>query len=573
VVLMATYKQLLTENKERNMRRMRAFFKNRRKVTITTLLVVGLGFAAFKSADDYFEISKNIDVYTTLYKEVNAYYVDEVEPSKLMRKGIDAMLNSLDPYTNFISESEIEDYRFQITGQYGGIGSTIVRKGDYVAISEPYDGYAAAKNDLRAGDILLEADGKSLKGLGVDGVSKFLKGQPETDLILKIERDGVVMTKAIKREEIHVKNVPYFGMINEHTGYIVLEEFRSDAGKEVADALRELKKNTGLTSVILDLRGNPGGLLHEAVNIVNVFVERGQLVVSTKGKVTDLNRDYKTINMPVDLELPLVVLVNKGSASASEIVSGTLQDLDRGIVLGQRSYGKGLVQSTRMLTYGTQLKITTQKYYTPSGRCIQALDYAQRKDDGTVPFVPDSLRKAFKTKNGRPVLDGAGIDPDIKTPKAETSKLTASLISKLLIFDFANKYRNTHASIAAAKDFKLTDADWKNFVAFLKDKDYGYQTETERALEELKKKAESEKYFDGISTSYEQLKKELGHDKQADLEKNKDEIMKLLEKEIAIRYYFQKASWEVGFDDDAEITEALKILSDLPKYKATLAGK
>lgn len=555
------------------MKRVSTFFRNRRKTIMIGLAVVGLGFAAFKSADDYFEISKNIDIYTTLYKEVNTYYVDEVEPSKLMREGIDAMLNSLDPYTNFISESEIEDYRFQITGQYGGIGSMIVKKGDYVAISEPYEGYAAAKSDLRAGDILLEADGKSLKGLNVDGVSKFLKGQPETELTLKIMRDGVEMTKVIKREEIKVKNVPYYGMINEHTGYIVLEEFRSDAGKEVADALKELKKNTGLNSVILDLRGNPGGLLHEAVNIVNVFIDRNQLVVSTKGKVTEQNRDYRTINVPVDMEIPLVVLTNKGSASASEIVSGTIQDLDRGVVLGQRTYGKGLVQSTRMLSYGTQLKITTQKYYTPSGRCIQALDYSQRKEDGTVPNTPDSLRKEFKTKNGRRVLDGAGIDPDVKTTRTEYSKITNSLISKLLIFDFANKYRNTHDKIASAKDFKLTDADWKDFTNFLKDKEYDYQTETEKALEELKKKAEGEKYYEGISKSYEQLKKELGHDKMADLEKNKEEIMKLLEKEIATRYYYQRATWEVGFNDDPEITEALALLNDMTRYKKILAGR
>ncbi len=552
------------------MKRIKNFFGNRRKTVITTLVVLSLSFAAFKGADDYFEISKNIDIYTTLYKEVNTYYVDEVEPAKLMRKGIDAMLNSLDPYTNYISESEIEDYRFQITGQYGGIGSSIVKKGDYIAISEPYEGYAAQKNDLRAGDLLIEADGKSLKGLDVSGVSKFLKGQPDTEVKLVIERDGQRMTKIIKREEIHVKNVPYYGMIDEHTGYIVLEEFRSDAGKEVADALKELKKNAGLTSVILDLRGNPGGLLHEAVNIVNVFVPRDQLVVSTKGKVTDLNRDYKTINSPVDIEIPVVVLTNKGSASASEIVSGTIQDLDRGVVLGQRTYGKGLVQSTRMLTYGTQLKITTQKYYTPSGRCIQALDYSHRREDGSVPAMPDSLRNEFKTKGGRKVLDGAGIDPDIQTEATPHSKITQSLIRKLLIFDFANKYRNTHESIEKASTFSLSEKDWNDFKAFVKDKDYGYQTETEKAMDALKEKAEKEEYFSGISNEFEMLKKQLGHDKQADLEKNKDEILKVLEKEIAIRFYFQKANWEVGFNDDPEITAALSILNDMARYKSLL---
>lgn len=555
------------------MKRIKNFFSNRRKTVITTLVVLSLSFVAFKGADDYFEISKNIDIYTTLYKEVNTYYVDEVEPAKLMRKGIDAMLNSLDPYTNFISESEIEDYRFQITGQYGGIGSSIVKKGDYIAISEPYEGYAAQKNDLRAGDLLIEADGKSLKGLEVDGVSKFLKGQPDTEVKLTIERDGQRMVKTIKREEIHVKNVPYYGMVNEHTGYIVLEEFRSDAGKEVADALKELKKNAGLTSVILDLRGNPGGLLHEAVNIVNVFVPRDQLVVSTKGKVTDLNRDYKTINSPVDTEIPVVVLTNKGSASASEIVSGTIQDLDRGVVLGQRTYGKGLVQSTRMLTYGTQLKITTQKYYTPSGRCIQALDYSHRRYDGSVPAMPDSLRNEFKTKGGRKVLDGAGIDPDVQTEATTYSKITQSLIRKLLIFDFANKYRNTHEGIATASAFKLSESDWNDFKAFLKDKDYGYQTETEKAMEALKEKAEKEEYYRGISNEFENLKKQLGHDKQADLEKNKDEILKVLEKEIAIRFYYQKANWEVGFDDDPEITAAIAVLNDMAKYKALLNNK
>lgn len=555
------------------MERIKSFFRSKRKAVIATLVLFALSFSAFKTADEYFEISKHIDIYTTLYKQVNTYYVDEIEPAKLMRKGIDAMLNSLDPYTNFISESEIEDYRFQITGQYGGIGASIVKRKDYVAISEPYEGFAAQKADLRAGDLLIEADGKSLKGLNISGVSKFLKGQPETEVKLVIERDGKRMEKTFKREEIKIKNVPYFGMVNENTGYIILTEFRSNAGKDVGDALRELKKNPKMTSVILDLRGNPGGLLHESVNIVNIFTPRNQLVVSTKGKVTELNRDYKTINQPIDTEIPLVVLTSKGSASASEIVSGTIQDLDRGVVIGQRTFGKGLVQSTRMLTYGTQLKITTQKYYTPSGRCIQALDYSHRGDDGKVPTIADSLRKSFKTKNGRPVLDGAGIDPDVKVDADKYSKITNSLIRKLLIFDYANKYRNTTASIAPAKEFKLTDKDWADFVAFLEGKDYGYQTDTEKALEKLKEKAKKEEYFDAISEEYTRLKKDLGHDKQADLDKNKAEIMKVLEREIAARYYYQRAKFEVAFDDDKDITTAIEILNNPAKYKALLEGK
>ncbi len=555
------------------MERIQSFLKNKRKVVITTLVVFGLGFTAFKSVDEYFAISKNIDIYTTLYKQVNTYYVDEIEPAKLMRKGIDAMLNSLDPYTNFISESEIEDYRFQITGQYGGIGAAIVKRDHYIAIREPYEGFAAQKNDLRAGDLLIEADGKSLKYLSISKVSKFLKGQPKTEVTLIIERDGKRITKIFKREEIKIKNVPYYGMVNETTGYIVLTEFRRNAGKDVANALKELKKNASMKSVILDLRGNPGGLLHESVNIVNIFTKRNQLVVSTKGKVTELNRDYKTINQPIDTEIPLVVLTNKGSASASEIVSGTIQDLDRGVVIGQRTFGKGLVQSTRMLTYGTQLKITTQKYYTPSGRCIQALDYSHRNADGSVPNIPDSLRKSFNTKNGRKVLDGAGIDPDIKVKGTKNSKITKSLIRKLLIFDFANKYRNSHNSIATAKTFSLTEKDWNAFVVFLQDKDYGYQTDTEKALAKLKEKATKEAYFAGISEAYTQLEKELKHDKKADLEKNKAEIIKALEKEIASRYYYQRARFEVAFDDDKDIIEAIAILNNTEKYKALLAGQ
>jgi carboxyl-terminal processing protease len=505
---------------------------------------------------------------------VNTYYVDDVDAGKLMKKAIDEMLESLDPYTNYISEAEAEDFRFQMTGQYGGIGSLVGTKGEYVVITEPYEGFAAQKADLRAGDIILEIEGKSTKNKTTSDISKMLKGQPGTQVKLLIKREGEgELTKVVTREEIQLKNVPYVGMINEHIGYIRLASFTQNAGKEVRDAMLELKKNAGLTGVILDVRGNPGGLLHESINIVNVFTAQGQEVVGTKGKVQEWDKSYKTLNQPVDLDIPLVVLTNHGSASASEIVSGSIQDLDRGVVIGQRTYGKGLVQSTRPLTYNAQLKVTTAKYYTPSGRCIQALDYSHRNADGSVGAVPDSLKKAFKTKNGRTVYDGGGIDPDIVTKQYNYSKIAESLIANQLIFDFATQYRIKHSTIAAAKEFKLTDADFNDFKAFIADKKYDYQTASEKALDDFKKKADDEHYFDAVKQQFDQLKQKLNHDKLADLEKNKAEIIRLLEMEIAKRYYFQRASYEMASRIDEDVQEALKLFNDPTKYKQLLNRK
>lgn len=534
------------------------------------LAIVGAGAGSLSFADEYFEISKNLDIFTSIYKEVHTYYVDDVEPGKLMRTGIDAMLESLDPYTNYYSEAETEDYRFQITGQYGGIGAVISIKGDYVIINEPYEGSPAAKADLRPGDELIEGDGKDLKGMKTDEVSKILKGSPGTSVKVKIRRHGEILNKELVREQIHVKNVPYFGMIDGNMGYIRLQGFTQGAGNEVKDALIELKKNPNLKGVVLDLRGNPGGLLHEAINVVNVFVDRSQLVVFTKGKVSDLNREYKTLNSPVDLEIPLVVLANSRSASASEIVSGTIQDLDRGVVLGQRTFGKGLVQSTRPLKYGTQLKITTQKYYTPSGRCIQALDYSNRNEDGSVGTIPDSLKKAFKTKNGRTVYDGGGIEPDVAMKADVYSNIAISLIRKQIVFDYAVHYRETHPSIVAARDFTMNDADWSDFLEFIKDKDYAYQTETEKELEEMAEKAKKEGYFEAIEANYTTMLEALNHDKKADVQKNRKEIQQLLEEEIARHYYLQSGRFEIGFTHDPEIGEAVKVLNDPSRVKSIL---
>lgn len=540
---------------------MKRLTKRMRRFTIAAA-IIGTGAFSISFVDEYFEISKNLDIFTGIYKEVHTYYVDDVEPGKLMRTGIDAMLESLDPYTQYYSESETEDYKFQITGQYGGIGAIISVKGDYVIINEPYEGSPAQKAGLRAGDMLIEADGKSLKGMRTDEVSKLLKGSPGTTVKVKIRRYSVELNVEIVRDQIQVKDVPYYGMINAKYGYIRLQGFHSGAGDQVKNALLDLKKNPDLSGVILDLRGNPGGLLHEAINVVNVFVGKDQLVVSTKGKVTDLNRDYKTLNSPVDTEIPLVVMVNSRSASASEIVSGTIQDLDRGVILGQRSYGKGLVQSTRPLKYGTQLKITTQKYYTPSGRCIQALDYSNRNEDGSVGSIPDSLKQAFTTRNGRTVYDGGGIEPDVKVDPTKLSKIAISLLAKQIIFDYAVEYRSKHEKIADARDFRLTDEEWNQFLEFIKDKDYAYQTDTEKELEQFAEKAKDEGYFDAVKDKYESMLDALNHDKKADVLKNKAEIRQLIEEEIVRHYYLQRGRFEYDFTMDREVDSAAKVLGD-----------
>lgn len=554
---------------------MRKYLKQIRWATLGFAIGLLTLFAFAPSPTNFFEVSKNLDIFASVFREVNAYYVDDVDAGKLMKKGIDEMLNSLDPYTNFISEAEAEDFRFQMTGQYGGIGAQIAQRGDYVMITDPYEGFPAHKADLRAGDLIVEIEGKSTKGKNTSDISKMLKGQPGTKVVVHIKREGEKgeLSKTLVREEIKLKNVPYYGMINSETGYIRLQSFTNDAGKEVKDALTELKKNPEMRSVVLDVRGNPGGLLHEAINIVNVFVPQGVEVVSTKGKVKEWEKSYRTLNQPVDAGIPVVVLTNRSSASASEIVSGSLQDLDRGVVVGQKTFGKGLVQNTRPLSYNTQLKVTTAKYYTPSGRCIQALDYSHRNEDGSVGQIPDSLKKEFKTKNGRKVYDGGGVDPDIAVTQRKYAKITESLLAKQLIFDFATYYRTRHEQIGAIRDFKLTESDFTDFKQYIASREYDYSTATEKALDELRKKAEEEKYFEGLKGEFDKLKQELVQDKQADLEKNKAEIVQLLEEEILRRYYLQKARYEYAFHTDPDILEAAEVLRNKQKYQEILQVK
>ena len=542
------------------------------KLLIIAVVISGYALISYSFVDNFFEVSKNLDIFATLFRELNIYYVDETNPGDLMKKGIDDMLGSLDPYTNFIPESEIEDYRYMTTGQYGGIGALVRQVGDYVVISEPYEGFPAQKADLRAGDRLLKVNDIDVKGKKTDDISKYLKGQANTTIKLLIEREGEAkpIEKSIGREEIKIKSVPYSGMLSKNVGYIKLTGFTENAAGEVKSALLELKKNTEFKSLILDLRGNPGGLLKEAIDIVNLFEEKGTEIVSTRGKVKDWDKVYKGTNVPVDVAIPIIVLVDRGSASASEIVSGSLQDLDRGVVIGQRSYGKGLVQQTRPLSYNAQLKVTVAKYYTPSGRCIQALDYSHRNDDGSVDKVPDSLITAFKTKNGRIVYDGGGIAPDIAVEPQKFSSILGSLVTKNLIFNYATKYRIAHATIVPAKEFKLTDAEYDEFVAYLNDKEYDYTTKTEKALEDFTADAKNDKSIDLIGADIEALKIKITHNKKEDLVKYKPEIKQFLEEEIASRYYFQNGRLEASLKDDQELTEAFALLNDTEKYNKIL---
>ncbi len=542
------------------------------KFFIIVALLGGYAIVSYSFVDSYFEVSKNLDIFATLFRELNIYYVDETNPGDLMKKGIDDMLESLDPYTNFIPESEIEDYRYMTTGQYGGIGALIRQDGDYVMISEPYEGFPAQKADLRAGDRILKINDVDAKGKKTEDISKFLKGQPSSVIKLLIEREGEKkpIEKSINREEIKIKSVSYSGMVGSDIGYIKLTGFTENAANEVKEALLELKKKPELKSIVLDLRGNPGGLLKEAVDIVNLFEEKGTDIVSTRGKVKDWDKTHKALNSPVDLKIPIAILIDRGSASASEIVSGALQDLDRGVVIGQRSYGKGLVQQTRPLSYNAQLKVTVAKYYTPSGRCIQALDYSHRAEDGSVTKVPDSLISAFKTKNGRIVYDGGGVAPDLVLEPQKYSPILGSLATKNLIFNYATKYRIAHATIEPAKNFKLTDAEYDDFVAFLTGKDYDYTTKTEKTLDELKENAKDDKALDALKEDIEALKIKVKHNKKDDLVTHKAEIKQFLEEDIASRYYFQKGRLEATLKDDIELKEAVSILDDPEKYNKIL---
>ena len=546
--------------------------KSKKIVLVVSLLLTSIFSVGF--VDNYFEISKNIDIFTTLYKELNIFYVDETDPGELMKKAIDSMLESLDPYTTYIPESEMEDFRFMTTGQYGGIGAIISKRGDYVMISEPYEGFPANKAGLIAGDKLLEINGKSVKGKSTEDVSKVLKGQPNTTVNVLIERIGEdsPFEVELKREEIKVKSVPYSTVLEGNIGYIKMTSFTRNVSNEVAEAFKEISEGVELNGLIFDLRGNPGGLLNEAVNTTNLFIEKGQEVVSTKGKVKDWDKIYNTLSDPLDKEIPLAVLINSRSASASEIVSGAIQDLDRGVVVGQRSFGKGLVQQTRKLSYNSQLKVTIAKYYIPSGRCIQALDYSDRNEDGSVGSISDSLKTEFKTLNGRSVWDGGGVNPDVVLEPRKYSNILASIMSKRHIFDFANDFYREHSSITSPSNFEINDSLYLVFTNYLNGKDYDYETRTEKAIAKLLKDAEKEKYSEDLQKEIDALNQKMKASKTNDLERFKDQISQVIESEIVTRYYFQNGRIEASLKHDDEVNKAIEILKDSDTYKSILNG-
>ena len=536
------------------------------------LILLAVGTWSFN--DDLFEISKNLEVFTALYKEINLNYVDDLNPSKFIKTGADAMLDNLDPYTEFIPESEIEDYKLHyVSTQYGGIGASVFVREGKILISGVVEGSPAQKADMRAGDQLIKINDVSLEGKNNDQVSDLLKGSKGASIKLSVKREGdaQAIDKNVVRDEIKQPNVPYYGMVDGNMGYIKLDHFLENSADEVTDALANLKKNNP-SGIILDLRGNGGGILQDAVRIVNLFVPKGVEVVSQKGKIKDKNYTYNTMAEPSFPDLPLVILVNNHSASASEIVAGSLQDLDRAVIIGQRSYGKGLVQQAFPLPYNSLVKITIAKYYVPSGRCIQEIDYAHRKDDGSVVKFADSLIHEFKTKAGRSVYDGSGIYPDIFMQPEKNATVTLTLVNKLLLFDYATHYRDTHPKIADAHTFALTDADYEDFVKFLGNKDYKYSIPSEKVLAALKTAATNDKEFTDIQTEYESLKTKLLNSKKNDLQVHKDEIKQALESEIVSRYYFEKGRYEDGFKYDKELARAVKTMQDKSQVAAILKG-
>tara|TARA_B100000963_G_scaffold149569_1_gene130336 strand:- start:1972 stop:3618 length:1647 start_codon:yes stop_codon:yes gene_type:complete len=547
--------------------------KKKYQLLILVLSVVLTSYISLSYSDNYFETSKNIDIFTSLYKELNTYYVDKTDPGILMKEAIDAMLKSLDPYTQYIPESEIEDFRLQTTGQYGGIGAMITKIEDYVVISEPYEGFPAQKAGLLPGDRIIEINGVNAKGKSTEDVSKILRGQPNTSVTLLINRPHLEQSFKVSfnREKVSVPSVPYSAYISDGIGYVRLNSFTKNCANIVKSSIMELKNEQNLDGLILDLRGNPGGLLNESVDIVNLFVEKGVEIVNTKGKIKSWDKSYVANKNPLDEDVPLVVLINSASASASEIVSGAIQDLDRGIIIGQRSFGKGLVQQTRRLPYNSQLKLTVAKYYIPSGRCIQALDYSNRNDDGSVGKITDSLMSTFYTKNGREVKDGGGILPDILVDTENYSMIIASLYRERLFFHYANYFRFLNDKIS--DEFVFSDLDYSNFTEYLLDKDYSYKTETEKTLEIFKKESEEEGYFIDLSNEYSILKSKLMEKKQDDLIKSKEEIKEILTTEIMSRYYFQKGRIKASINFDIEIKKAIELLQDRQKYDSILSRK
>ena len=546
----------------------------KRSFLSTVIVVVSvIIFWGFKDGDD-FKIAKSLDIYYSLFRDVNIYYVDETNPEEMVENSINAMLKELDPYTVYIPEKNMDEFTFMTTGQYGGIGALIRNTGEYPIIAQPYRGFPADKGGLKAGDKILEINGKSTKEYKLNEVSEQLKGIPQTKVKLLIERPYLneKLEKELIREEIKIKSVPYYGLVDDGVGYIRVTKFTPDVSREVKDALRELKADYQITSLVLDLRGNPGGLLIEAPKLCNIFVDKGEEIVTTKGKVKKWNQTLKTTASAYDTDIPLVVLVSRGSASASEIVAGALQDLDRAVILGQKTFGKGLVQTTIPLSYNSQVKVTTAKYYIPSGRCVQARDYTHRNEDGSVGNIPDSLISKFNTRNGRKVYDGGGIIPDVKLVPEDISQLSISLITQSVIFDYATKFAYENPTIPSVEDFDISDEIYNDFVQFALLDSFNYETRSEIELKELEKIVKREKYYDLVKDDFENLKEKLSNDKEKDLECFKAEIIQFLRDEIVGRYYYEDGQIKTNLKDDNQLYKAIEILKDQDQYNSILSA-
>jgi len=517
---------------------------------------------------NYFDIAKNMEIFANAYREVNHSYVDALDPNQIMRRGMDAMLEGLDPFTNYISETDIEGYRIQVDGKYNGLGATGERVGDYVVLFEIIENSPAHKAGLKVGDALVSIDGQSAKGRTEQEVQDFLRGYPGTKTNLVIRRPGESkdLKITLERGEVKIPNVPHSGLVADGVGYINLTTYTENAAQNVADALTSLKqKNPGLKGIILDLRGNGGGLLNEAVNLVNIFVSRGELVASTRGKVPEWDLNLRTQGTPVDKDIPIVVLMDKMSASASEVTAGALQDLDRAVIMGQRSYGKGLVQNTKELGYNARIKLTTAKYYVPSGRCIQSVQYK----DGVPVDIPEAQRAQFKTRNGRIVLDGGGIKPDVVLPHDTAQGALRALLDQNIIFDYATQFSQNRASIDSVEIFEFTD--FAGFTQFATDKNFDYQSHSEKKLAELRQTAEREKW--NLDAEISALEQKIQAEKKDEIQRQREAILHEIEQEIVGRYYFQRGKVRKNLVNDPEVKEAITLLNDSARYDAILSGK
>ncbi len=544
-------------------------------VILLSAVVVYVGLTAANSDQKNFEISKNLDVFYTLFSELNNFYVDETKPEKLINSAIDAMLESLDPYTTFIPESEMDDFRFMTTGEYAGIGALITKRDEYVVISEPYFGFPAQEAGLKAGDRIIEIDGVNVINFETSGVSEKLKGPSGTIVKVLVERPGVdgMLKIEITRRIIQINPVPYYGMLDDNTGLIIQNNFTHNCSYEVEKAFKELKKNENLKALIIDLRSNPGGLMDEAVKIANLFLPKGSVIVSTKGRVKQWDKTYRAPREPIDTVIPLAILIDRASASASEIVAGALQDYDRAIILGQRSFGKGLVQTTRSLAYNSSLKVTTARYYTPSGRSIQAVDYAKRNEDGSVGFIPDSLMKPFETVGGRTVFDGGGISPDIVVESERYANISMALVGQQTIFDFATQFASKTPEISEPRQYKVTDDLYQSFVEYVAGlKDFKYESESRYNFSKLLESVKNEGYYESEKEAFDEMEKNLIPDVTRDLNVFREEVEELLATEIIRRYYYQEGAILYNLPSDNEIIKAVETLQKTSEYHDMLNG-